>query len=88
MNDMRQPIPKSAVQKGAPITGRDEKLDFYRGLAMLDVVLIHTCFFPVRVMCRKLCAHFACYMKFRSWYFWPDAVRSTERIFYLPLPAS
>lgn len=50
MNDMRQPIPKSAVKKGAPITGRDEKLDFYCGLAMLDVVLIHTCFFPVRVM--------------------------------------
>lgn len=35
---------KTAIKKN-PLKERDEKLDFYRGLAILNIVCIHTCFF-------------------------------------------
>ena len=38
-------IEKNVDRKELKVKKRDEKLDFYRGLVMLEVVLAHTCYF-------------------------------------------
>ena len=38
-------IEKNVDRKESKVKKRDEKLDFYRGLVMLEVVLAHTCYF-------------------------------------------
>lgn len=45
MHDKKKLALGGKSKEGVKMTRRDEKLDFYRGLAILNVVLIHTCFF-------------------------------------------
>lgn len=45
MRNKQNLTPESTVEESIKMSKRDEKLDFYRGLAILAVVLIHTCFF-------------------------------------------
>lgn len=59
MRNKQNLTPESTVEESIKMSKRDEKLDFYRGLAILAVVLIHTCFFSgqsyVPEIMRTLC---------------------------------